>query len=127
MLFVLRKLSCLLSLPPYKNRLLLLALPSLESHGFILGFSFLIKLLNGTTNSPMLIDDINYNVPNSLSRNFTFINISQYTYNYELLNLFKFLCNNLNDIYKLISIADSIKSIKSTLPNMHVLPMPYVD
>ncbi|KAL9917892.1 uncharacterized protein ACN427_000469 [Glossina fuscipes fuscipes] len=129
LLFALRNLGWdpIASLPPYENRLLLLSLPSLEKRRFVLGVSFLIKVINGAIDSPSLLGEVSFNVPNRFSRHFILVKLNQCKFNYELFNPLRVVCKNLNDVYHLFSLSDSLKSIKAKLLNTRDLPMSYLN
>lgn len=81
-----RNLGCdsLLPLLPYEKKVFVLDLPPLDERRFILGVSFLSKFINYTTDSPPPSGEINFNVPSRSFKNFIFIKLSQFRYNYEL-------------------------------------------
>lgn len=122
LLFALRNLAWNpdINLPPYLHRLALINLPTLERRRIMLGICFVVKLINGEINSPDLTSKLNFNVPFRVSRHFSPLCLPVIKYNYEELNPIYKLCKNFNKVSNLISITDSIESIKRLVLNNNV-------
>lgn len=78
---------------------------------------FVIKLINDLIDSPTLLGEIDFSVPNRFpGHQVHFANVGMITF--KLFKPFEVLSNGLNNIYKLISIFDSLNSPeKGDVPN----------
>lgn len=117
LLFALRGLGWdpIRRLPPYEHRLQLIDLPSLERRRLVLGITFMINLINGKIVAPFILNQIDFNVPSRISRNYVPIRLPQCRTNFEAFSPLRLLCKAFNDYYQLFNISDSLSSIKKKL------------
>lgn len=116
LIFALRSLAWNLeNLPPYKNRLMLIDLPTLERRRHMLNAMFIIKLIRGSIDSIYLLSQINFNVPRRPTRYFYPINLPIAHYDYDFYNPFRRVCLIYNEIYNTLPVSDSLNIIRQHL------------
>lgn len=103
------------NLPPYKNRLMLIDLPTLERRRHMLNAMFIIKLIRGSVDSTFLLSQINFNVPRRTTRYFYPINLPTARYDYDFYNPFRRVCLIYNEVYNSLPESDSLNIIRQHL------------
>lgn len=98
LIFALRHLNWdnRLHLPPYRSRLMLIGLNTLEDRRSSLNATFIFKLLKGEISSPHLLSLLKINVPLRQSRNFKILRTNESTLNYLNNEPFSQLCKQFN-------------------------------
>lgn len=85
------------------------------------------KLISGVIDSPILLSEINFNVPIYQSMNLIFIKPSQCTSHYEVFKPLSVLSKDLNLLYNLMPLPDVVSSIRSILFNRRALSTSYLN
>ena len=104
-----------LLLPPYKDRLKLIHLPTLESRRTSANVVFLHKLLSGDINSPMLLGRVKINVPQRSQRRYVPIWLDVCVTNYADNEPFRSICKDYNKLYHRICTSHSVANLKSSI------------
>ena len=104
-----------LLLPPYKDRLKLIHLPTLESRRTSANVVFLHKLLSGDINSPMLLGRVKINVPQRSQRRYVPIWLDVCVTNYADNEPFRSICKDYNKLYHCVCASQSITDLKSSV------------
>ena len=104
-------------LPPYKSRLKLINLPSLESRRTMLDVMFVVKLLDGNINSPELLSRLNINVPVRPTRRYSLLKLSHCNKNYCNFEPFNVAFKKFNELYDIIDFNRPYFSLKKDLIN----------
>lgn len=102
-----------LQLPPYRDRLSLIKLPTLQSRRQMLNVTFLLNLINGNLHSEFLLSKISFNVPHRSSRYYEFLIVKYFTTNYANSDPFRRICIEFNKLYHVIDIHKSVNAVKN--------------
>ena len=114
LLFALRRLNWenRLVLPPYRHRLLLLDINTLEHRRQMLSVSFVWNIINSNIDSPFLLNKINFNCPPRRSRFYVPIRLNESTVNYlnnESYNQCLSYYNKFHNVFLSCNKANSVK------------------
>lgn len=114
LIFALRGLNwdVSLHLPPYRSRLLLINLPTLENRRILLGVLFIHKLVLGEIDSPDLLLRLNFAVPARMSRHYVPFYLPLRRQNFAKFDPLRIWCAHYNDLYSCISLEYSTHMLK---------------
>lgn len=104
-----------IQLPSYEKRLALIKLPTLKSRRHMLNATFLLKLLNGSLKSELLLSKININVPIRSLRHYNLLSIKYYCTNYANFDPFRRICDQFNLLYPFIDFNKSLHLVKNDI------------
>lgn len=104
-----------LRLPPYKHRLLLLDMNTLEDRRKTLSCIFVFNVLMGQIDSSFLLKLINLNCPYRILRNYVPLKETFYTVNYLMYEPYEHCFKFYNSLYPFIDYHLSISNIKKNI------------
>lgn len=117
LIFVLKHLSWRDSfhLPPYRHRLLLIEMNTLEDRRIMLNVVFLTKLLDGKIDCPEILSTVQIYCPLRVSRNYNFLRIKLNTTNYLNNEPLTNIQRDFNALYPFFNFHLSIDVIKKNI------------
>lgn len=103
-------------LPPYRNRLILLQMNTLEHRRIIFQVNFIFQLIKGKIYSPYLLQNLNFRVRNRNTRNQTLLNIDYVKTPFNEMKI-KF-----NNYFNIIDLNLNVDNVKQNLKNHLMRP-----
>lgn len=104
-------------LPPYKHRLLLLDMNTLEDRRETMSCMVIFNLLSGKMSSSYLLSNISFNCPMRSTRNYTPLKMDFYTQNYLRYEPFTQCLNYFNVFYFLVDFCHNSVNQKNIILN----------